>query len=337
MKILKNKIVIASIILLVTAIVLYFALKDDFNSVVNCFLTMDLKYIFLAFIFFFLFIFFRAFVVYKTVNNKNKFSLKESYKHNLIVQFFNGVTPFSTGGQPMEIYMLSKHNITGAESSTIILQNFIFYQIALVLFGLLAVTYNFFFHIFPKVSLLRHLVLIGFFINTLVAIGLLFVIFSPVVTKSFIFGIIKVLNKLKLVKNKDKQIKKWNDILDDFHNSAKKLSGRRKLVIYGILFNFLGLVCYYIIPLFILFSLHNFQDLNVINTLVSSAYVMVMGAFVPIPGGSGGIEYGFSQFFGNFISGAELSTVLLMWRFITYYFGMILGGILLNFDKGSES
>ena len=38
-------------------------------------------------------------------------SLKEAIKHNIIVQFFNGITPFSTGGQPMEVYMLKEHGI----------------------------------------------------------------------------------------------------------------------------------------------------------------------------------------------------------------------------------
>ena len=71
-------------------------------------------------------------------------------------------------------------------------------------------------------------------------------------------------------------------------------------------------------------------SLSITNTIVSSAYVYLIGAFVPIPGASGGIEYGFTQFFGNFIAGSNLPAMLIVWRFITYYLGVIVGAILFN-------
>jgi uncharacterized protein (TIRG00374 family) len=58
-----------------------------------------------------------------------------------------------------------------------------------------------------------------------------------------------------------------------------------------------------------------------------------MGSFVPIPGASGGIEYGFTQFFGNFIGLNMIGAVLIIWRTITYYLGIIIGAILFNFEK----
>ena len=74
----------------------------------------------------------------------------------------------------------------------------------------------------------------------------------------------------------------------------------------------------------------DYKSLTIIDTLVSSAYVYLIGAFVPVPGASGGIEYGFSQFFGNFVEGSILPAMLIVWRFITYYLGVIVGAILFN-------
>ena len=82
-----------------------------------------------------------------------------------------------------------------------------------------------------------------------------------------------------------------------------------------------------------LYALHDFNSMNLVNTACSSAYVMVVGSFVPIPGASGGIEYSFTQFFGNFLPKTKVNTVLLVWRFITYYLGMIIGAVLFNLDK----
>ena len=72
-----------------------------------------------------------------------------------------------------------------------------------------------------------------------------------------------------------------------------------------------------------------FNAFNPGIAIVTSAYIMVIGSFVPIPGGTGGLEFGFVQFYGHFVTGSTLSAMMLVWRFITYYFGMIVGAITL--------
>ena len=82
--------------------------------------------------------------------------------------------------------------------------------------------------------------------------------------------------------------------------------------------------------------MNDFTSFNLFLSIVASAYVMLMGSFVPIPGGSGGLEYGFIAFFGNFLVGSKLTAIMLIWRFITYYLGMIVGAIAMNIKEKSE-
>ena len=177
------------------------------------------------------------------------------------------------------------------------------------------------------------LVLIGFIVNTLVAIAIVIVSISKKITKSCITVIINILDKIKLLKDKNKTKENWYKRLNEFHECAEYLRKRKKLTAIGIIFNLLSLAALYIIPLFILYSMGDFTSLNAKTTIISSAYVLLIGAFVPIPGGSGGIEYGFLAFFGNFLLKSKLSAVLLIWRFITYYMPMIIGGIIFNIDE----
>jgi uncharacterized protein (TIRG00374 family) len=85
--------------------------------------------------------------------------------------------------------------------------------------------------------------------------------------------------------------------------------------------------------LFIAYSIHDYASLNPLTAIASSAYVLIIGAFVPIPGATGGIEYGFVRFFGNFLPVIKLNSVLLLWRFITYYLGVILGAMIFSTEK----
>lgn len=324
------------ILIFITIVVMYFVLKDDFNNIVDLLIKVDVRYILIAFVLFFLSIFFRAYISYLTVDDSKKYSLIEAMKHNVIIQFFNGITPFSTGGQPMEVYMLTRHGISANKGTMIVLQNFIFYQIALVIFGIFAVIYNYLFHIFPKVLILKKLVLIGFIINTLVAVVIFMISISKKFTTTCMKILVKVLSKIRIVKDSKKLEESLSNRLEEFHDSAEVLRNRKGLLYVGVLFNFLSLACLYAVPLFVVYSMHDFSSLGILECLTSSAYVLLIGAFVPIPGASGGIEYGFLTFFGNFLKSSVSSAAMLMWRFITYYFGMIVGAIALNFDKGDD-
>lgn len=316
-------------LLLVTAIVLYIILRDDFDGIVAAMSNIDIKFLFIAVIFCFLSISIRGFANYLIINDKKKIDLKEAIKHNLIAHFFNGITPFSSGGQPMEIYMNTEHDIPLAKATNQTVQGFIFYQIALVICGAFAVAYNFTFNIFPKVKFLQHLVMLGFTINIIVAIILLLISSSKRITHRISSLVIKILKLLKIKHN----VEEVNNKFDDYHKGFQNLKKRRGLTVVGILLNIASLLCLYIVPLFILYSMGDFQSLTVLETLTASAYVYVIGAFVPIPGASGGMEYGFTQFFGNFIGLGTISATVIIWRFITYYLGVITGGILFSLEE----
>ena len=329
MNIIKNIKKNTILLLIITGIVLYIVLKDDFNDIVDILTKIDIKYILLAFLFYALFIVIKGYVNYKITNDKKKLSLKEAIKHNIITQFFNGVTPFSTGGQPMEVYMLMEHDIPIAKATNQTIQSFIFYQIALVICGSIAVINNFFFPIFPKVRILQLLVLLGFAINVLVVVFLILISRSKRVTNKLSELSIKVLKRLRRKVDEDDIKQKFSD----YHEGFKDLRKRKRLFIGGVLLNIISLLCLYIVPLFLLYGMKDFTSLDVNSTITASAYVYIIGGFVPIPGASGGIEYGFTKFFGNFITGHKLSAVLLLWRFITYYVGVIIGALVFNFEK----
>lgn len=261
------------------------------------------------------------------VGDKEKLSLKESIKQNLIAQFFNGITPFQTGGEPMEIYMLTECGISLSKATNYKVQGFIFYQIALVLCGISAIGYNYIFKLFPKVKILQNLVLIGFIINIIIAIVLILSYSKKIVDKLSKLAI-KISKSLKL-KVKEETIE---NKFKEYYEASKELKKDKKKIIIGIVLNILSLLSLYITPLFILLSFNN-HDVSIIETLVSSAYVYLIGAFIPIPGASGGIEYGFTRFFGVFLNSGLVSATLLVWRAITYYLGIIIGAIVFNFHK----
>lgn len=325
------------ILFLITLVVLFFVIKDDFNNIVNALSKANVIFILIGIIFTILYWFFKALALQTIVKEYNKeIKVKQIFKQITITQFFNGVTPFASGGQPMQVYMLGKSGLKFTHSTNIIVQEFILYQMALITHGVIAVLLNWKFHFLESNPLLRNLTIIGFIINTLIGLGLLFVSFSTKFNQFVVTKVIGLFSKINIVKNRKKTINAWKVKLKEFNDSAELLREKKSLILKGYIFNMIGLLCYYLTPLFVIYSLGFGNDITLIATYVSCAYVTVIGSFVPIPGGSGGIEYSFLQFFGNFIKGAGTSAVLIVWRSITYYLAIIVGGITFNTFKGVD-
>lgn len=322
------------VLIIFTIIVLYFSLKDNFNEIVKIILNINIVYLLIAFLFIFMFWLLRSYPMYAFAKKINKnFKYRHAFILILRTQFFNAVTPFATGGQPYQIYYLKSKGIDYASSTSIVLENFIVYQIALVLLGLIALFTNKAFHIFNKVYLLQKLIAFGFIINTLVIVIMFIVAFSKKMNKKIIDLGLKILSKLHIVKDINKKEKEWNESVNKFHESASILLSDKKSFFLNIFSNFLALSVLYLIPLIILYSMGDFNLVTPLRSIITSAYVMIIGSFVPIPGATGGLEYGFVSFYGNFINGGTLQALMLVWRFITYYFGMIMGAIALNIHE----
>lgn len=322
------------ILVLITLLVLYFSLKDNFYEIINQIVTMNIWYLLIAFFFLFLFWIFRTYPMYTFCKKiKNDFKFGSAIQLTLRTQFFNAVTPFATGGQPYQIYYLKQVGLDYASSTSVVLENFIVYQIALVLLGIVALLANLTFHIFSKVYILQKLITLGFVMNTLVIVIMFVLAFSKRIGKFLVNIGISILTKLHIVKDKEKKLEEWDVNITHFNESAKVLLKDKTTFIFNIVCNFIALCCLYLIPVFILFSMGIYSAFNPGVGIVTSAYIMIIGSFVPIPGGSGGLEYGFVKFYGNFVYGSTLSALMLVWRFITYYFGMIVGAIALNIKR----
>lgn len=316
------------VLVLFTNLVLYFTLKDSFSEIVDHILNINIWWLFLALIFMFLYWALRSLSYYLIIRKiDSKYKYKRVLNLTLLTQFFNGITPFSTGGQPLVIYTLKKDGINMTKGTNIVMQDFIIYQTSLVIMGTMAIAYNYYYHIFKEVSLLKEIVTIGYLVNIAVVIILFMVAFSRKSNKIVANFIIRLLNKFKLVKYKEKTLAKWNDNVNNFHDGAKLLFSDYKQLKNLLFINVLALLILYSIPLIVLFSLKNYSSINYLDSVVSSAYIMIVGAFVPVPGATGGIEYAFIAFFSNFIKGSLLNSMLLIWRFSTYYFGIMIGSV----------
>lgn len=298
-------------------------------------LLSDKKVIFAAVILLLIHWFLKALSLYIVVK-KNGADVKFYRILELIIvnQFFAGITPFAIGGEPMQIYMLSKQKVETLTATNIILQQLIIYQIVLVFMGAGTLFINYYFKLYSFSSLVTKLLILGFAINILVGIFFIVISFSKKFSRLFVKFIINIGHKFKFIKDKQKKLDEWEEKLKDYNRSADILLKDKKLFLSCMFINLIAIFIQYIIPL-VVFNALNFK-VEILDTIIFSSFIAVMGNFVPIPGGSGGIEFGFLTFFGLIVPDPVLKSALIVWRFITYYFGMIIGGIFFTLYEGDK-
>ena len=196
------------VLALVTCLVLYFSLKDNFNTIINEIINVNIFWLVISFLLAISFWFFKAIATTRIANIfKKDYSIKQGMRLVLETNFFHAITPFAVGGQPYEIYSLKKSKLKITEATNVSIVNFIVYQIALVLLGIIAIVYNHHFVLLKENDLLKNLVVVGFLVNFIVIVALFLLTCTKKINKILMKFIIKVLNKIHIVKNKDEKIK----------------------------------------------------------------------------------------------------------------------------------
>lgn len=322
------------ILLIISLFIMYLIMKNNFSEIIGYILDANFKFLIFALIFMILYILFQSLSMYlylKEIDKKYKF--RDTFMLMCSAQFFNGITPFSSGGQPFQMYLLKKQGIKLTESGNALLQNFFVYQLSLIIFGTFAVITNKYFDIIPQTSLLRKIVMIGYIVNLVVLLLIVFLGKAKNTTT-------KLFNKifdLKIFKKKRSLKEKAIIKIDEFYNSSMYFKNNKLIFIESLIFNLASLLSLYVVPVFIFNSMAEFNTLKLLDSIVCSGYTFFVGSFVPIPGGTGGLEYGFLEFFRGFATPTILSACMLLWRFMTYYLPMIFGAVSVVFIRKEEN
>lgn len=333
----KNKKINIVVLMLALALVLYFTLKDNLVLVIHELSKVNIFIFFVSILVFITSLFFKSISLHIFIKEHDKkYSLKKTFELTLIGQFLNGITPFQSGGQPFQIYLLKKDGLRISDSTNAMIKDFIAFQIALILMGIMSIFVNFLLGITPEKSYLIWLIWLGFFINVIVLLFLIFITMAKKTTLGIINKILDFFFDFKLIKKLKVSKKRIMDGLEHFYEGGVELKNDKKNLVLAVIINLINLLLLYSVP-FIIFKSMGSWNITILSSIVFTTFVMLIGNFIPIPGATGGIEYGFISFFGIIISSYPvLSGAMLLWRFVTYFLGMLIGFITLALKKGVD-
>ncbi len=243
----------------------------------------------------------------------------------IIGQYFNCITPFASGGQPMQAYYLVKFGVPLGSGMTALLSRFIVYQFVLTIYSLFTLIFGFreFGEDLNKKGLMIF-VFIGFIINTAVIIFLISIAVWKNGTVKAANFIISFLAKIHIVKNPIKWRVYFTREVNKFYKNFSFLKTNTGVIIKSCIFTFIQLTLYLSISymLYIGFGLEGASLLQIISY---QAYVLMISSFIPLPGAMGAAEVGYAGFFGDIFGKEYISTAMMLWRIFTFYMPILVG------------
>lgn len=239
----------------------------------------------------------------------------------LVGRYYDNITPGAVGGQPFQIYYLTKNGYSAAESAAIPLAAFMSMQLAFILLavGMFIGCSDLILSDTIQVTAWIGLLFYGFFPIVI----LLSVIFPHAIAHATVW-VFTLLHRLKLVKDKDAAVAKARSHIGEYSECIRGLLRRPRLCVQIMLLSIMYQFCVHLIPYYVLRAFGG--ELDWLSCMVTALAINSSISFIPTPGNAGAAEGSFYLVFSQLTSGSVF-WAMLFWRFFNYYAWIILGWV----------
>ena len=261
--------------------------------------------------------------------------LTNSIKVSMIGLLFNNITPFATGGQPMQAYELTKTGKRVSDSVSALAMKFAIVQTALVVTTIVVAIFQLDFFINLMKDYLW-VTIIGFAINIIAIVAVILLGVNKKIITKIIVGIIKFLAKIHIIKNPDEKIEKMEKSIDNFSEQFKVIKTEKKLVFQIFIIAVIQSLAYYSITYMIYRAFGN-SGIGFWQIIPIQAFLLLIMMFVPTPGSGLGAEGGFLLLFNSIFKEGTINMSILFWRIYTCYLPILVGAFFLIPTKGKKT
>ena len=332
----KNKMIIFNFVLIFIIFVglfIYMVKVDGIDNMLYVFKQVDYKWVFAGVGCLLVFWICEALTLHIPLKKMYpKQTITNSIKVSMIGQLFNNVTPFSSGGQPMQAYELTKTGKRVSDSFSVMAIKFIINQTALIISTLIVVLIEFEFF---KNLMQDYLwvAIVGFSVNIIAIIVVILAGIKKQMITVIVTQILKFLGKIHLLKNENQTLEKIKKSIDNFGEQFKFIKSEKKMVFQMFFISIIQSLAYYSITYMVYRAFGN-SSITFWQIIPAQAFLLLIMTFVPTPGSGLGAEGGFYLLFKSVFKEGTINMSILFWRIYTFYLPVLIGLLFLIPTKG---
>ena len=253
-----------------------------------------------------------------------------SIKITMIGQLFNNLTPFSTGGQVMQVYEMGKSGKRTSDTLSILSMKFLVQQITMMIFTVLVLITQFkhFQDLFSQYLVIG---IIGVSINIVLLVFLISAGTNKEVILKIARPLIRLISKIRIgkfrfIKDADSKIEKFEKSVENYNEQFKMMHTHKKMVAKMAIAGFIQAITYYAIT-FAVYKTFGNSGSNFWEIVTRQTFLVLLVSVVPTPGAGLGAEGGFLLIFGPIFKEGTINLSILFWRIYTFYLPILIGAL----------
>lgn len=239
--------------------------------------------------------------------------------------YVSSITPSSTGGQPAQIYFMSRDGVPAAHGSLNMLLIAVCYQTVTFLYAALA------FFLLPNVRSgmgggLGLLLLYGGAVMVMLTVGMLAMMFLPNAARRLTGGLVTLGVRTRLVKHEDKVRSGLERQMKAYREGADCLRANLDLFPLLLLLTALQLTALYAVP-YTVYLGFGLRGASLFQMAGAQALVSLAVGSLPLPGAVGAAEGAALRAFTLFFGTGLAAPAVLVARGISFYSFLLLSGL----------
>lgn len=263
-------------------------------------------------------------IILKTLNKK--ITLKKGMFYSMIEFYFSGITPSATGGQPVEIYYMTKDKIAIRKSYITLLLNTIYFKLVLIILGIIVVVFKSE-YIFNYSTIYGLFFILGFIVDVVVSVICYMLIFKQKYIKKIIKWIKNLGNRIKILKPKTDKID-VNKILNNYKKEIICIKNNKVSILISFLLTLIQRLLLFSIA-YIVYKSLGFSKYSYFDLLIIQISVQIAIEAIPLPGGTGPSEKLLQTIFITIFGLSFADIGMLLTRTFSFYLPLILSGLVI--------
>ena len=300
---------------------------NSLSSIIDNIKKINIIYIFICLLIIFLYFLLQGIYMKSILNAlKKKISLKKGMFYSIIEFYFSGITPSSTGGQPVQLYYMTKDKIPMRKGYITLMLNTIYFKLIILILGIIVL-------LFKNTYLFNHSVvyiiffILGFVVDSLIVVGCFLLLFKQNIIKKILKFILKICNKFKFLSKKTKDLN-ITTILNKYKDELKFMSSNKKIVILNFILTFIQRLLLFSIA-YIIYKSLGFNKYSYFDLLAIQVSVQIAIESLPLPGGAGLSEKMFLDIFITVFGISFADIGMLLTRTFSFYIPLLVSGIII--------
>ncbi|MEF9879750.1 MAG: lysylphosphatidylglycerol synthase transmembrane domain-containing protein [Clostridia bacterium] len=247
-------------------------------------------------------------------------------------EYYSAITPFASGGQPMQLGYYKRYGVGAAKASSILSVRYICFVGSISLCYLCAA-------IVAGEQILRNyplvfwLTTLGFVINFTSLVMVVMILVRPALVRRFGLWLIQLVTKIKrLNARRESWSEKYEKGVVEFGAAGECIKAHPYHCLWVLLQSLLSVGCQFSIA-YLVYRALGLSQAGYFELFSMQIFLYLAVAFAPTPGAIGATEGGFYLFFAMVFPKSLLYSAMLMWRLFTYYSNLLFGAALIVGDE----